>query len=124
MREKSLGVIKGRLKPTMQARARTAFPLKLLVHAPIAASAIAAALWLALSYEVQVDLISNWLAVPCLVLLAGVGLLQVFAVPFGVWRASQADAWHRPGVWLALLCGSGYFLLVAYLALSAIYVAV
>lgn len=108
----------------MQARARTAFPWRLLVHAPIAASAIAAALWLALNYEFQVDLISNWLAVPCLVLLAGVGLLQVFAVPFGVWQASQADALHRPGVWLALLCGSGYFLLFAYLALSAIYVAV
>lgn len=108
----------------MQVRARTAFPWRLLVHAPIAASALAAALWLALSYEIEVDLISNWLAVPCMVVLAGVGLAQVFALPFGVWRASQADSWRKPGVWLALLCGSGYFLLFAYLTLSAIYVAI
>lgn len=108
----------------MQLFAKSTFPWRLLVHAPIAASALAAVLWLALSYEIQVDLISNWLAVPCLVLLAGVGLAQVFALPFGVWQASRSNGWQRPGVWLALLCGSSYLLLVAYLALGVIYVAV
>lgn len=108
----------------MQRFATSTFPWRLLVHAPVAASMFAAALWLALSYEIQVDLISNWLAVPCLVLLAGVGVAQVFALPFGVWQASRSDAWHKPGVWLALLCGSSYLLLVAYFALGAIYVAV
>lgn len=91
------------------------------MHAPIAAASFAAALWLALDLGIGADLVSNWLAAPCLTLLALVGMAQLVAVPVGIWRATRAHAWRRPAVWLALLVGFGSALLAAGLAVTAIY---
>ena len=95
----------------------------MLVHPPALALLLGGAVLLSLINEVFVDLIANWLALPCLFLLVAIAMMQLIAVPMGINRAFRANAWRQPGVWLALAFAIAYALLVAYLALAALYAA-
>ena len=43
-----------------------------------------------------------------------VGLLQVIAVPYGLWMLLGIDRWTSPQHWLAVVCGAAHFCFSMY----------
>ena len=105
----------------MKASQIDGFPHRILIWGPFAGFAIAATLWGLIAFEIGMDLIATWLAIPGLVLMLGIAVVELVAVPLGCYRAQRAKALGNLRVVFALAFAVVYVLFAAYLAMAAIY---
>ena len=97
------------------------FPRRVLLCGPLLGFAIAAALWGCIAFELFMDLVVNWLTIPGLLLMLGIAVIELVAVPLGIYRAGRAKALSNPWVVFSLAFATVYVLFAAYLSVAAIY---
>jgi hypothetical protein len=97
------------------------FPFRILVWGSAVGLTLGAAIWSALAFDVFVDLVANWLAVPCMIAMFVIGVVEAVAAPFGLYLAMRAGALREWRVWFALALGCAYLVVVAQMAVAAIY---
>lgn len=100
------------------------FPHRVLLWGPFVGFAIAAALWSCIAFDILMDLVVNWLMIPALVILLGIGILELIAVPMGFYIARRARILSKAQVLFTLAFAVAYLLFAVYLSLAAMYAAI
>jgi hypothetical protein len=101
------------------------FPYFVLVRLPLLTlMGLLLTFFAAIAYtqlEVQPGRVSSVIAVSLSLCVVVVGLLQIAAVPFGLWVLLGIERWTSPHHWMAVICGSVHFCFCLYYVYASIF---
>jgi len=100
------------------------FPYFVLVRLPLCTLTGLFVIFLsAIAYrllEVEPDRAFGVIAIGVSLSVVVVGLMQIIAVPFGLWMLLGIERWTSPHHWLAVVCGSAHFCFCLYYVYTSI----